>query len=164
MVWRWRDYAWGTSFTTTTPNEACGTPKTRKPQRGSAPPAGRRISEPTCRSTVCVRETCGSSLTAWTLPFFWNGLLSGTPPFRHRPLLYACLYEEIESKSELYKRAVYADRPESSLCLTDWTTVQREESYFCSPSLCPFFGAMFSDRLGKQLFFVWVWLCVCVGM
>lgn len=180
MVWRWNDSVWGTSFTTTTPNEACGTLRTRKLQRDSAAPCWSEDSEPACRSTVCEREACRSSLTAWTLPFFFffflpllNWLRWGKPLFRHRgPFLFACLYEENGVWTFASEAFFGADRPESALCLTDWTTVQREESYFCSPSLCPFFflGAMFSDRLESSWFCVRVCVCVrvclseCVGV
>lgn len=134
------------------------------------PPAGRRtLNLPA--DPLCVRErpVGARSLPELCLFFFFfflpllNWLRSGKPLFRHRgPFLFACLYEENGVWTFASEAFFGADRPESALCLTDWTTVQREESYFCSPSLCPFFflGAMFSDRLESSWFCVRV--CVCV--
>ena len=167
MVWRWNDYVWGTSFTTTTPNEACGTLRTRKLQRDSTAPCWSEDSEPACRSTVCERglqELAHCLNSAFFFFSFLNWLRSGKPLFRHRaPFLCLFVWGNWTFASKAFS---WRDRPESALCLSDWTTVQREESYFSSPSLCFlfffFFGAMFSDRLESSWFCVCECVCVCV--
>lgn len=143
------------------------------------PPAGRRtLNLPA--DPLCVRErpVGARSLPELCLFFFFSSSLK-LAPFRGSlcfatgapSCLLVCM-RKTESELLQARRFFGADRPESALCLTDWTTVQREESYFCSPSLCPFFflGAMFSDRLESSWFCVRVCVCVrvclseCVGV
>lgn len=143
MAWRWRGSAWGTSSIITTPNEACGTPRTRNLLRDSAP-CGPGGPKPTCRSTVCERDL-KELAHCLTLPFFLNRHISGMPLFLWGPLLYVCLYEEAESESELCRTPSTWLDPESSPCLTNWTT-ERKICLFFS-----LFGAMFSDKLKSSL-------------
>lgn len=133
------------------------------------PPAGRRtLNLPA--DPLCVRErpVGARSLPELCLFFFFlsllNWLRSGKPLFRHRgPFLFACLYEENGVWTFASEAFFGADRPESALCLTDWTTVQREESYFCSPSLCPFFyfWVRCFQTDWKAADFVCACVCVC---
>lgn len=134
------------------------------------PPAGRRtLNLPA--DPLCVRErpVGARSLPELCLFFFFLSLLNwlrwGKPLFRHRgPFLFACLYEENGVWTFASEAFFGADRPESALCLTDWTTVQREESYFCSPSLCPFFfGCDVFRQTGKQLILC-ARVCVCASV
>ena len=171
MVWRWNDYVWGTSFTTTTPNEACGTLRTRKLQRDSTAPCWSEDSEPACRSTVCERglqELAHCLNSAFFFFSFLNWLRSGKPLFRHRaPFLCLFVWGNWTFASKAFS---WRDRPESALCLSDWTTVQREESYFSSPSLCFLFFFFFflvqcfqTDWKAADFVCASVYVCVCVS-
>lgn len=170
MVWRWRDCAWGTSFTTTTPNEACGTPKTRKLPRDSAP-CWSDDSEPTCRSTVCERGPLELAHCLNSAFFFLNRLLSGTASVSP-PAPLACLSVRGNGVQIWTLQASGLRRQTWVITLPHWLNycTERRELFLFSFSLSFFWCNVFRQT-GKQLFScvcvcVWVyeWVCIYINV
>lgn len=148
-VWRLRGSACATFFTTTTPSEACGTPKTKRARRDSL--WWTRATLPA--HPLCV--TCDTPVGAHCLPGL-SFLSAETGSFR-APLVphWSVSHTRPLEKLGFWTLQVSRWDRRRSGCLTDCESLCRGETYFSLSFSLVFFGAMFSDRRGCSF------LCVC---